>query len=205
MHPGSRYDIASYAVEIELQASWDPHDINVMVPYEKMGWNKDQIRIWETMDKHYTEPVMANLASIGRSSCIELVKYAVLCCAVSNYVLYGNRPTIQKQPKDSNHERPKPVKGEAAIEEGPAPKRRVRTVGLVTMKSAGVPKRATPDTVRKWKVPSWKARGGVRHMSDGRLIPFKESIRHRKALMDKDSGVLPVTLKMKDNRPDRPE
>lgn len=70
------------------------------------------------------------------------------------------------------------------------------------LKSAAVPKRATPDTVRKWKVPSWKARGGVRRMRDGRLIPFKESIRHRKALMDKDNSVLPVTLKMKDNRPE---
>lgn len=202
VHPGSRYDVASYAVEIELQTSCDPHDINVMVPYEELGWNKDQIRIWETMDKHYTEPVMANLASIGRSSCIELVKYAVLCCAVSNYMLYGNRPVIQKEPKEEREKRPKPVKGEAATEEGPAPKRRVRTVGLVTMKSAAVPKRATPDTVRKWKVPSWKARGGVRRMRDGRLIPFKESIRHRKALMDKDNSVLPVTLKMKDNRPE---
>ena len=42
-------------------------------------------------------------------------------------------------------------------------------------------------------------------MKDGRLIPFKESIRHRKALMGQEGTVAPVTLRMKDNRPDGTE
>ena len=95
------------------------------------------------------------------------------------------------------------VKGEASDDTKPLPERRTRTVGLITVKSVKRPKRATPDTVRKWKVASWKARGGIRHMKDGRMIPFKESIRYRKALLEKDASkdVIPVTIKMKDNRP----
>lgn len=203
MHPGSRFDIASYALEIELLHGADPHDINVMVPYDMLGWSRNDIRIWETVDQGYTKPVMDNLASIGRSSCIELVKFVLLGCSVSNYMLYRNRPVIQKT--DRTEKKHVHVKGEAARPEAPAPERRVRDVGLVSMRSVASPKRATPDTVRKWKVASWKARGGVRTMKDGRLVPFKESIRHRKALMGQEGAVPPVTLRMKDNRPDGAE
>lgn len=60
-----------------------------------------------------------------------------------------------------------------------------RYVGSIRIKSEKVPKLPTKETVVKYKTPVWHARGGVRHLQDGRVIPFKESTRRRKCLMEK--------------------
>lgn len=64
-------------------------------------------------------------------------------------------------------------------------KRRIRYVGKIRVKSDKTPKLPTEESVVKYKTPIWHARGGVRHMKDGRVIPFKESVHHRKCLMEK--------------------
>lgn len=125
---------------------------------------------------------------------------------VTIYMLYANKPVIQQEPKEKDQP-VSVVDGQTsgtkdAGESKPLPKRRTRTVDMITVKSIKQPKRATPDTVRKWKVATWKARGGIRHMKDRRMIPFRECVKRRKALSGQpDTSVLPVTLKMRDNRP----
>lgn len=198
--PASVFDMNSYIASIDTSNATDPHGINKFIPLSEFNWSKREEQIWQTVDNMYSKPTMDALAEAGRSSYVELVRYILLACVVSNYILYANKPVLKREPKK---QAPAAVKDEAAAETKPLPERRTRTVGLITVKSVKTPKRATPNTVRKWKVASWKARGGIRHMADGRVIPFKESIRHRKALLEKDASkdVLPVTLKMKDNRP----
>lgn len=200
--PASLFDMDSYVAEINTSDAVDPHMINHIISADDLGWNEREKRIWYYMDEMYSKPTMDALAENVRSSYVELVRYLLLAITISNYMLYGNKPVIQREPKEKKSS--VPVKDNVSVDQTPLPERRTRTVGMITIKSVKPPKRATPNTVRHWKVASWKARGGVRHMSDGRVIPFKESIRHRKALAGKDvpKDILPVTLKMKDNRPD---
>lgn len=196
----------SYVVTITALDAVNPHDINNIIPLSEMGWDNKSKELWHIMDEHYSKKVMDILAETGRSSYIELVRYVLLSCAISNYMLYVNKPVIQREPKEkdqpaSTADGQMPGTKDAG-ESKPLPKRRTRTVGMITVKSTKPPKRATPDTVRKWKVATWKARGGIRHMKDGRMIPFRECVKHRKALSGQpDTGMLPVTLKMNDNRP----
>lgn len=198
--PASVLDMDSYTASIETSDTTDPHDINNLIPLSEFHWSREEKQLWHAVDTMYSKQTMDALAEVGRSSCVELVRYILLSCVVSNYILYANKPVLKKELKKQVSAG---VKGEASDDTKPLPERRTRTVGLITVKSVKRPKRATPDTVRKWKVASWKARGGIRHMKDGRMIPFKESIRYRKALLEKDASkdVIPVTIKMKDNRP----
>ena len=89
------------------------------------------------------------------------------------------------------------------VEPDAAPKKRlVRTVGTaLKITSEKPPKQPTPATVIKYKTPVWTARGGVRRLKSGKLVPFKESVRHRKCLQDKtqNQNIPASTLIIRDN------
>lgn len=198
--PGFIFDPESYVATINTSNASDPHVINNIIPLSEMHWNEKQKKLWRLVDDLYSKKTMDVLAENGRSSYVELVRYILHSCVISNYMLHANKPVIQREMKEKAKQAMSKTEGQAIDKQ--IPDRRTRSVGLITVKSVKPPKRATPNTVRKWKVATWKARGGIRHMADGRVIPFKECVKHRKALSEQSAEtVLPVTLKMRDNRP----
>ena len=113
-------------------------------------------------------------------------KYFSNLIVVANYELWLNKPKAirEKKAEEKQHVKKTSVADEAASQ----PKKLTRVVGGIKMQSAKVPRFPTKESVVHYKTAVWKARGGVRRMKDGRLIPFKESVRHRKCLQ-KDNDV----------------
>lgn len=198
----SKNDIAFTNIKLYGECC-NPHDINMWIDFSEMHWNKRQLSIWLNKDKEYTQKVMDMLAQQGTSSCLELMKYALMCNCVTNYMLHGNKPKIVREPKEKKESSAK-TKEQANVQthdNGKLPERRVRYIGTVKVTSTSIPRQATPDRVRHYKVAVWKAKGGIRHMKDGRVIPFKESIRYRHKLKDKvsEQDIAQVVLKLHDN------
>jgi hypothetical protein len=168
---------------------------------DKLGFDKTDKELWQFFSENYSKNVMDLLEETGTNSCIELIKYAMMCCCVTNYMLHGNKPKIVREPKTKDKAFPKPTAETADESQAKAPERRVRYIGAVKVTSTSMPREATPERVRHYKVAVWKARGGIRHMKDGRTIPFKESIRYRKKLKDKipEQELAQTVLKLHDN------
>lgn len=76
-------------------------------------------------------------------------------------------------------------------------KKIVRTVGGIKMTSPKPPRLPSADSVIHYKTVVWTARGGVRRMKNGKLVPFKESVRHRKCLQKVDDQVPQTTIRLK--------
>lgn len=178
----------------------NPHDINMYLDLDSIGWNQHQKDVWLDKDRTYTQSVMEMLRDSGTSSCLELMKYVLMCDCVTNYMLYGNKPKIVREPSAKSRATSTPAPA-ASTKKGSPPERRVRYIGTVKVISASIPRQATPDRVRHYKTAVWKARGGIRHMKDGRTIPFKESIRCRHKLKGtmSEQELAQTVLKLHDN------
>ena len=178
----------------------NPHDINVYLNLDELGWNRHQQDVWLDKDRTYTQHVMEMLKNGGTSSCLELMKYALMCNCVTNYMLYGNKPKIVREPSARTAHTNAPA-ANTPTKDSSQTERRVRYIGTVKVVSTSIPREATPDRVRHYKTAVWKARGGIRHMKDGRTIPFKESIRYRHKLKDtmSEQELAQTVLKLHDN------
>lgn len=168
---------------------------------ETMGWTPSQTALWEHIMENYCKRFENSLAKKGTSPLLELEQFTMASIAMTNYMLNGNKPKIERQPKrKGNGGRPQARKAEN--ENVTPPERRIRYVGTIKVTSSKIPRKPTTESLRKYKVATWKARGGIRHMKDGRVIPFSESIRHRKCLMEKETETtpLPTTIKLKETK-----
>lgn len=167
-------------------------DIYRFISYDELHWTKPEIDIWEKFTIAYAENTEKRLLNkYNTNNAIELAKLFVHFVLLSNQELYFNKPKAVR-----NSSKSKTVKKQVVVESNNAPKQITRVVGRVTMKSIKVPKMPSAETVIHYKTAVWKARGGVRRMKNGKLVPFKESIRHRKCLM-KDEEVPRTVLKFK--------
>lgn len=113
--------------------------------------------------------------------------------ALSNQILAANKPKAVRSKKSNQNTERKIV----ADEQKEIPKRIVRNVGPIQIKSEKVPKVPTKETVIHYKVASWKVRGGLRHYKNGKVVPFKPCVKHRKCLKQNDKQTdIPVTIKL---------
>lgn len=206
-----RGDVPPLNANIHIEKSTTAQDLNRMVPYQELGWNDTDITMWEAYDEKYAKAAMKKMDEKDTSGAEQLTRLTAMYIALTNYMLHANKPvisrkerpdakpqTIPKVPKDNNKDDQQTLIPEP-------PERRVRTVGAIKVTSADIPRRPTMETIRHYKIAVWKARGGIRHMKDGRLIPFKECIKHRKALEGTpfaEQNQLPAqtVLRLKDNR-----
>lgn len=108
----------------------------------------------------------------------ELIRIFIILITKVNYQLY-----INKKAKTLRKESAK-TKGKMSIEiiEQDAPKKLIRMIGCITITSEKPPRLPTEKTVTRYSVASWKCRGGLRHMQNGKIIPFKESVHHRQCM-----------------------
>lgn len=129
-----------------------------------------------------------NTGSTGFQSLFVLFKTII---QVVNYKIYKNKPVADRKANKSINSKIKHEYSEPSNQ----PKRLVRTLGSnkeIVIKSDKIPKLPSRETIVHYKVASWVAKGGVRRMKDGRLIPFKESIHYRQCM--KETGDTPVTV-----------
>ena len=89
------------------------------------------------------------------------------------------------------------VDGAKDVEPKQTDVRKYRTVGGLCITSKDIPKMPTHKTVMRYKVASWKTRGFIRTLPNGKKVHVRESVHHRKCLQDTTTA--PVTIKLKPN------
>lgn len=174
-------------VEIKLKDYQLFSQIYQIISYDIMHWNEMERAIWQ---KYVIQNAKVQEDSLNEkhhtNNAAELVKLFTYFTLIINEELYFNKPkAIRKNKTDA--------KKTIIVEENKAPKKITRMVGNIKMESVKIPKCPTKESVVHYKTAIWKARGGVRRMKNGKVIPFKESIRHRKCLQNNEKQEIPQT------------
>jgi hypothetical protein len=174
---GDTYEIP-YNVFVEDYKSM-PELLTLLDPVKDLNWSREQQIVFNSTI--LTKAIVnEKLAGEQNTSAFKVLStlFATIIFTI-NLKLYAEKPKIVRRKSGK-------VTAEACSkEELNKSKMLTRYVGNIRIKSEKVPKLPTKDTVVKYKTPVWHARGGVRHLKDGRVIHFKESVRHRKCLMEK--------------------
>lgn len=180
---------------LKLLSRTNQLDLFTKIPYDSMGWSKTDIELWNNTVMKQAWITDRMMQQKHKTAALELARVGISCISLMNYMLWGNKPVIERKPREKRSDSTE--KPKTQTQTGP----RVRTVGTIKIVSQKMPRPSTAETVRHYKVAVWKARGGVRHMKDGRLVHFKESIRTRKALKDKmdNEEIAAAVIKLKDN------
>ena len=150
-----------------------------IIPTTDMHWSKSDIDVWNNIVIAYADSMVERLQQHhNTNNAYELAKLFTHFILLANQELYANKPkAIRKNTKSTTTKRIVETDTSA-----PQPRKLVRTVGKISMQSEKPPKMPTRETVVHYKTAVWKARGGIRRMKNGKLVPFKESVRHRKCL-----------------------
>ena len=177
-----------------------------LLDYKKdLHWTDYDIGIWKSFQLKYTDDCEKAVASRNTNGIQELARVFLRYMALLNYYLERNKPKAIRQPvkKKPAHVQME-QKDQPEIQTAQPPKRLVRQVGMAIVTTVKPPKAPTEDSVRHYKTPVWKARGGVRRLKSGKLVPFKESVRHRKALLGQDANLPQSIIRVIDNTPFQP-
>ena len=194
-------DNIAATMSFDEDAIWLYSRIYKQLKLKTLGWDYKDMQLWKNVvvksakQQEYklkTQHNTNNVADLGK--------------LFFQYISYLNHCLSLHKPKASRKTGAKPS-GSRTIELSPGdpPEKIVRMVGMIAVKSTKPPRQPTPQTVVKYRVASWKARGGLRHLKSGKVVPFKESIRHRKCLLDKtgdsSNNVPQSVIVLHDNTP----
>ena len=169
-------------------------DIYTMLDYKEIfRGDKESIHIWEDYIIEFAKMSEAEFKERGTDNVREMLKLFVNYIVKVNYMLSKNKPVTKRS--SSN----KTVKSEIDKTVVAEPKvtideRKVRTIGNMSIHSKDIPRLPTEQTIVKYKVASWKTRGFIRTLANGKKVPVRESVHHRKCLTD--DGTKPVTIKI---------
>lgn len=166
-------------------------DIYHLIPLSEFRWTDSQKKSWENLVVHYAENNIERLKQSDTSPAKELTKIFTYAVLLSNKLLQDYKP---KAVRNSNPQTKRTVIADKSSEQ---PHKLVRTIGPIKMTSIKPPKLPSEETVVKYKTAVWKSRGGVRRLKNGKLVPFKESIKHRKCLQDVTKDTPQSIIKLK--------
>lgn len=146
-----------------------------MIPYSKLNWSKNDIKLWK-------KTIIAIIETSKKEKDFKtIITEYTKCITLFNFILANNKPkAIRKRNTSSKN---------ITIEcdNNNQPEQITRTVGMITVKSQKIPRKATEKTITKYKIANWRTRGYVRHLKSGKNILIKESIHHRKCLNKSDA------------------
>ncbi len=172
-----RYVTVSGGVNVQLDNCREYSKIYRLLPMDSFSWSEKEREIWNKFIANAETDEKQNLSLKGSNSCYELSKIFTHFVMLSNQELWLNKPKAVRSGRNvSGETRKTEVGDEKEI------KRIVRTVGGIKMTSQKPPRLPSANSIVHYKTAVWTARGGVRRMKSGKLVPFKESVRHRKCL-----------------------
>lgn len=143
----------------------------------QLGWNKEQVKLWEevTLQNAVDQKALFQRNNINPANTI-LALFSALVIT-SNYYLSNQKPTIEKEPKQTKSAtKSRPKKPYCP------PDKRIRHIGTMRFISKQIPKTPTEKTVRHWHVEQWTVRGHVRHYKSGKTVYIQPTVKHRKQL-----------------------
>ena len=188
-----------------LRPQNDVTDINAICKLytENMPWKTWQKKSFIQVNEYVCKKFKDKSEKENADSFTKFFAIMIKFIGLANYMLTRERPKLIREPREK---KPASNSSMSKTDTPLAPAvLRTRTVGLVTFKSEKVPKAPNTESIRHYKTAVWKAKGGIRHMKDGRLIPFKECVKHRKVLLNKCEDQKPapaaVKIRLSDNRP----
>ena len=161
-----------------------------LVPYEDLGWNKDDIKLWEKVIITYATVSQQKLNEQDTNNIVELAKYFVSYCGIINFHLSKNKPKLKDRKQKPKTNRKNIVETNTEQQ----PERRIRMVGNINVSSVKPPKQSTKDTVAHYRTATWKVCGHVRRYKSGKTVYIKPSTRHRKCLQDQNQQQTPTTI-----------
>lgn len=173
----------THHVVIEHFEDRDFEELYTMYEWNELGWTKRQWGFWEDVVIRNTRAVSEKLKDeYNTSQCEQLAAVFLKIIGRCNAMLEMNKPS-------------RPVKNAvpkgrrtAVYEQGSAPGRKTRNVGLLKVQSKNIPKKPCLETIVTYKVAKWTVRGHVRHYANGREVYIKPAVRKRKALADTDEA-----------------
>lgn len=176
-------------------------DIYTLIPPEAMKWSADTQEIWNNLVIEHAKHNREKLEQYGTTPAKELTKIFTQAVLLSNMLLEQYKPKTVRN-NSTTHTKKTIIPDKTAEQ----PRKLIRTVGPISMTSVKPPKLPTKETVIRYKTAVWKSRGGVRRLKNGKLIPFKESIKHRKCLKDTTENIPQSVIKFnKNNKEERNE
>lgn len=187
-----RYVTVSGGVNVQLDNCREYSKIYRLLPMDSFSWSEKEREIWNKFIANAEADEKQNLSLKGSNSCYELSKIFTHFVMLSNQELWLNKPKAVRSGRSTSETVRKTKVGERKDV-----KKIVRTVGGIKMTSPKPPRLLSADSVIHYKTAVWTARGGVRRMKNGKLVPFKESVRHRKCLQKVDDRVPQTTIRLK--------
>ena len=187
-----RYVTVSGGVNVQLDNCREYSKIYRLLPMDSFSWSEKEREIWNKFIANAETDEKQNLSLKGSNSCYELSKIFTHFVMLSNQELWLNKPKAVRSGRSTSETVRKTKVGERKDV-----KKIVRTVGGIKMTSPKPPRLPSADSVIHYKTVVWTARGGVRRMKNGKLVPFKESVRHRKCLQKVDDQVPQTTIRLK--------
>lgn len=164
------------------------------IPFEELKWNKQSQTLWTDIVIAYAKAEKEKRFNDNGGTAAQDMFYIFQRMIFwSNYLLSKNKP---KAVRSGNQ-----YKKYTTIPEPGAnqPRKLVRNVGNMHVTSVKPPKLPTQETVIHYKTAVWKARGGVRRLKNGKLVPFKECTKHRKCLQK--TNAIPQSVVRLHNQP----
>lgn len=148
-----------------------------------LGWNKKDIQLWERFNSIYKPADEKTFDSI--------VKWFIKAIYRTNLILEKNKVSTKR--KSMQH------KKDVVIDNEPD-KRRVRTVGEITIISDKIPKAPSFKSVVHYKTAVWTVRSHTRTLKNGKTIYIKEHVHHRQALKERgETTPKPITIKVRES------
>lgn len=187
-----RYVTVSGGVNVQLDNCREYSKIYRLLSMDSFSWSEKEREIWNKFIANAETDEKQNLSLKGSNSCYELSKIFTHFVMLSNQELWLNKPKAVRSGRSTSETVRKTKVGERKDV-----KKIVRTVGGIKMTSPKPPRLPSADSVIHYKTAVWTARGGVRRMKNGKLVPFKESVRHRKCLQKVDDQVPQTTIRLK--------
>ncbi len=150
-------------------------DIYKMIPYDELGWNSQQIDLWESVVLDHAMRTEQEITSKHQNTFQNLAGIFNAYILLTNYQLYLHKPSRPVQSGTKPHTK-------TQIGDVTAKDKIIRHVGIISIKSTRPPKLPTDKSIVQYTTPIWTAKGHVRTYKSGKKVFVKESIRHRKAL-----------------------
>ncbi len=173
-------------------------ELYTMYTHKELGWTKEQYDIWMEMvvenSRNMSEYTNEHY---GMDQCSQLASVFVMLISRCNAMLELNKPSRPVNAKQTGTGR---GKRSVVYENGNAPKRKIRNVGMLRIQSEAVPRKPSFETVITYKVAKWTVRGHVRRYKNGKEVYIKPAVKTRKALAGTDQ-MTATTIKFKKIKP----
>lgn len=158
-----------------------------MIPYSDLKWGTEKQKLWETVMLRFADDTTDKMISeYGTDQFMELCKAFLSIISAINYQLTINKVSRPKK-KGNNDSICKAI----TVKEL-QPKKIIRYVGGICISSEKPPRMPSAENITHYKVASWKRRGFIRTLKNGKQVYVRETPCYRHCLKQKDT--LPQTV-----------